>query len=178
MFRNDSFILSAVLLFGDVCDKSPVISVPTEANAPFMAVCCCHHWSCPQLLAIIQRTTNPLTNCNLTKTKRRKYFFWYNRHHYRLCNRGWALASSVFLGFVTIFFLRSGVVSLTPNPQLGGHHPWPAGMGGLTSSIGYRHHSSRDHMTTQTPTLRQTRDTFVGFLYPLPPNIRKNIALL
>jgi len=52
-----------------------VTSVPTEANAPFVAVYCCHRWSCPQLLAIIQRTTNPLTSCNLTKNKSWKYFF-------------------------------------------------------------------------------------------------------
>jgi len=35
-------------------------------------------------------------------------------------------------------------------------------MGGPTSRISYRQHSSRDHMTTQAPPLRQSRDTFVG----------------
>jgi hypothetical protein len=35
-------------------------------------------------------------------------------------------------------------------------------MGGPTSSIRYRQHSSRDHVTTQAPPLRQSRDTFGG----------------
>jgi hypothetical protein len=35
-------------------------------------------------------------------------------------------------------------------------------MGGPTSSIGYRQHSSWDHVTTQAPPLRQSRDTFGG----------------
>jgi hypothetical protein len=35
-------------------------------------------------------------------------------------------------------------------------------MGGPISSIRYRQHSSWDHVTTQTPTLRQSRDTFGG----------------
>jgi hypothetical protein len=33
-----------------------------------------------------------------------------------------------------------------------------SGMGGPTSSIGYRQHSSWDHVTTQAPPLRQSRD--------------------
>jgi hypothetical protein len=33
-------------------------------------------------------------------------------------------------------------------------------MGGPTSSIRYRQHSSWDHVTTQAPPLRQSRDTF------------------
>jgi len=33
-------------------------------------------------------------------------------------------------------------------------------MGGPTSSICYRQHSSQDHVTTQAPPLRQSRDTF------------------
>jgi hypothetical protein len=35
-------------------------------------------------------------------------------------------------------------------------------MGGPTSSIRYRHHSSWDHVTTQAPPLHQSRDTFGG----------------
>jgi hypothetical protein len=35
-------------------------------------------------------------------------------------------------------------------------------MEGPTSSILYRQHSSRDHVTTQAPPLRQIRDTFGG----------------
>jgi hypothetical protein len=35
-------------------------------------------------------------------------------------------------------------------------------MGGPTSSIRYRQHSSWDHVTTQAPPLRQSRDTFGG----------------
>jgi hypothetical protein len=35
-------------------------------------------------------------------------------------------------------------------------------MGGPTSSICYRQHSSWDHVTTQAPPLRQSRDTFGG----------------
>jgi hypothetical protein len=38
-----------------------------------------------------------------------------------------------------------------------------SGMGGPTSSIRYRQHSSWDHVTTQAPPLRQSRDTFGGF---------------
>jgi hypothetical protein len=37
-------------------------------------------------------------------------------------------------------------------------------MGGPTSSICYRQHSSLDHVTTQAPPLRQSRDTFRGIL--------------
>jgi hypothetical protein len=35
-------------------------------------------------------------------------------------------------------------------------------MGGPTSSIRYRQHSSWDHVTTQAPPLRQSGDTFGG----------------
>jgi hypothetical protein len=35
-------------------------------------------------------------------------------------------------------------------------------MGGPTSSIRYRQHSCWDHVTTQAPPLRQSRDTFGG----------------
>ena len=35
-----------------------------------------------------------------------------------------------------------------------------SGMGGPTSSIRYRQHSSQDHVTTQAPPLRQSWDTF------------------
>ena len=37
-----------------------------------------------------------------------------------------------------------------------------SGMGSPTSSICYRQHSSQDHVTTQAPPLRQSRDTFRG----------------
>ena len=37
-----------------------------------------------------------------------------------------------------------------------------SGMGGPTSSVRYRQHSSQDHVTTQAPPLRQSRDTFGG----------------
>jgi len=37
-----------------------------------------------------------------------------------------------------------------------------SGMGGPTSSIRYRQHSSQVHVTTQAPPLRQSRDTFGG----------------
>jgi hypothetical protein len=39
-----------------------------------------------------------------------------------------------------------------------------SGMGGPTSSIDYRQHSSWDHVTTQAPPLRQIRDTLGGHL--------------
>ena len=92
-----------------------------------------------------------------------------HHHHHRLYSPGWALASA--WGFVTIFFFLQGeVVSLMPNPPT-----WRArvslfvwvitldlsGIGGPTSSIGYYQHSSRDHMTTQAPPLRQSRDTWI-----------------
>jgi hypothetical protein len=63
------------------------------------------------------------------------------------------------------------VVSLTPNPQPGGPgYPsfvWVItldlfGMGGPTSSIRYRQHSSRDHTNIQAPPLHQIRNTFGG----------------
>jgi hypothetical protein len=37
-----------------------------------------------------------------------------------------------------------------------------SGMGGPTGSICYRLYSSRDYVTTQAPSLRQSRDTFGG----------------
>jgi hypothetical protein len=37
-----------------------------------------------------------------------------------------------------------------------------SGMGGPTSSVRYRQHNSQDHVTTQAPPLRQSRDTFGG----------------
>jgi hypothetical protein len=40
-----------------------------------------------------------------------------------------------------------------------------SGTGGPTSSMSYRQHSSRVHVSTQTPPLRQSRDTFGGGLY-------------
>jgi hypothetical protein len=42
----------------------------------------------------------------------------HHHHHHRLYSPGWALASNWV--FLTILFLRGGVVSLTPNPQPGG----------------------------------------------------------
>jgi len=44
-----------------------------------------------------------------------------------------------------------------------GHHL--SGMRGPNSSIRYCQHSSRDHVTTQAPPLRQSRDTFGGLSY-------------
>jgi hypothetical protein len=35
-------------------------------------------------------------------------------------------------------------------------------MGGPTGSIHYRQHCSQDHVATQAPPLRQSRDTFGG----------------
>jgi hypothetical protein len=72
-----------------------------------------------------------------------------------------------------IIFLRCGVVSPTPNPPA-----WRtrvslfvcvipldlSGMGGPTSSIRYLQHSSRVHVITQAPPLRQSRDTFRGIV--------------
>jgi hypothetical protein len=46
-----------------------------------------------------------------------------------------------------------------------------SGMGGPTSSICYRQHSSRVHVTTQAPPLRQSRDTFGGQVISRKPNI-------
>jgi hypothetical protein len=55
--------------------------------------------------------------------------------------------------FVTIIFLLCGVVSSTPSPNL------------EDQGIPFcRQHSSWDHVTTQAPPLRQTRDTFGGGL--------------
>jgi hypothetical protein len=42
-----------------------------------------------------------------------------------------------------------------------------SGMGGPTISIRYCQHSSWDHVTTQAPPLRQSRDTFCYYLYKL-----------
>ena len=86
--------------------------------------------------------------------------------------------SSLFLcsTFVTIGFLLCGYISPTPNP-----HTWRtkaslfvwvitldlSGMGGPTGSIRYRQHSSQDHVTTQAPPLRQSRDTFGGLTLAL-----------
>jgi hypothetical protein len=39
-----------------------------------------------------------------------------------------------------------------------------SGIGGPTSSIHYRQHSSWDHVTTKAPPLRQIRDTFGGVI--------------
>jgi hypothetical protein len=41
----------------------------------------------------------------------------------------------------------------------------PSGMGGPTNSIHYRQRISWDHVTTQAPPLRQSRDTFGGAYY-------------
>jgi hypothetical protein len=41
-------------------------------------------------------------------------------------------------------------------------------MGGPTSSILYRQHSSWDHVTIQAPPLRQSRDTFGGNIQGVP----------
>ena len=81
--------------------------------------------------------------------------------------------SSLFLcsTFVTIIFLLCGVVSPIRNPQPGGpDYPFLSGSSPLdlsgmwrpTSSIRYCQHSSQDHVTTQAPPLRQSRDTFGG----------------
>ena len=42
------------------------------------------------------------------------------------------------------------------------------GMGGPTGSIRYRQHSSQDHVATQAPPLRQSRDNFGGVPLVLP----------
>jgi len=45
-------------------------------------------------------------------------------------------------------------------------------MGGRTSSMRYYQHSSRDHMTTQAPSLHQSRDTFGGRMFLIiSPNV-------
>ena len=66
----------------------------------------------------------------------------------------------LFSSFVTIFFYC--VVLLAPHqtPNLE-DQVWVitldlSGMGGPTSSVHYRQHSSRDHVITQAPPLRQT----------------------
>jgi hypothetical protein len=66
-------------------------------------------------------------------------------------------------------FLLCGVVSPTPNTWRTrvSLFVWVitldlSGMGGSTNSIRYRQHSSWDHVTTQAPPLRQSRDTFGG----------------
>jgi hypothetical protein len=69
----------------------------------------------------------------------------------------------LLLRFRNNIFLRGGVVSLTPNPKAEGPGcPFLSGMGGPTCSIHYCQHSSRDHLTTQAPPPRQSRDTFGG----------------
>jgi hypothetical protein len=52
-----------------------------------------------------------------------------------------------------------------------GHTLDLSGMGGPTSSISYRQHSSWDRVTTQAPPLRQSRDTFGGNYLPYPTEI-------
>jgi hypothetical protein len=42
------------------------------------------------------------------------------------------------------------------------HHLWPVRHGRFYQQLRYRRHSSRDHMTTQAPPLRQSRDTYGG----------------
>ena len=65
-----------------------------------------------------------------TATINHSYVLMYH-HHHRLYNPGWALASS--WGFVTVFFLWGGVVSLTPNPQPGEPgYPFLSGSSPLT----------------------------------------------
>jgi len=68
-------------------------------------------------------------------------------------------------------FRNNGVVNPTPNPQPGRTRVslfvWVvtldlSGMGGPTGSTRYRQHSCQDHVTTQAPPLRQSRDTFRG----------------
>ena len=86
----------------------------------------------------------------------------------------WALACrTILLDFRNNKFLLCGIVSSTPNPQPGGPgYPffvWVitldlSGMGGPTSSIRYRQHSSQDHVTTQTPPQRQSKDIFGGYI--------------
>jgi len=59
------------------------------------------------------------------------YHHHHHHHHHRLYSPGRALVSS--WGFVTIFFLRVEVVSLTPNPQSGGPgYPFLSGSSPLT----------------------------------------------
>jgi hypothetical protein len=69
------------------------------------------------------------------------------------------------------YYLLGGVVSRTPNPQPGGSgYPYIVwvitfdlfDIGGPTSRIRYRQHSSRDHMTTHAQPLRQSRDPSGG----------------
>jgi hypothetical protein len=45
-----------------------------------------------------------------------------------------------------------------------------SGMGDPTSSISYRQHSSRVHVTAQAPPLRQSRDTIEGVAVNSPPS--------
>jgi hypothetical protein len=42
------------------------------------------------------------------------------------------------------------------------HHLWPVRHGRPCQLLRYRRHSSQDHMTTQAPPLRQSRDTYGG----------------
>jgi hypothetical protein len=48
-----------------------------------------------------------------------------------------------------------------------GHHFWPVRHGRLYQQLRYRRHSSQDHMTTQAPPLRQSRNTYGGLSYIL-----------
>ena len=77
----------------------------------------------------------------------------------------------LLLRFRNSIFLRGWVVSLTPNPPTWRTRVslfvWVitldlSGMWGPTSSICYYQHNSRDHMTTQAPPQRQSRDSFGG----------------
>jgi hypothetical protein len=89
---------------------------------------------------------------------------------------------SLCLNFVTISFLLCGVVSPTPNPQPGGPgYPFLSGSSPLTClvwealPVAYAsQHSSWDHVTTQAPLLRQSRDTFGGIKHILGNEINQS----
>ena len=82
----------------------------------------------------------------------------FKNHNHRLYNPRRVLASSFFLGFLTLFY----GVGVYPHAQ---PPTWRtrvsllvwviildlSGVGGHTSSISYRQHSPRDHVTTQAP---------------------------
>ena len=112
-----------------------------------------------------------LKNSNDTignRTRDLRYQTNVNRHYHWL----WVglCLPPFFLGFVTIFIMGWWCQPHAQSPSLRtrvSNFVWVitldlSGLGGPTSSIRYRQHSSRDHVTTLAPPLRQSWDTLGG----------------
>jgi hypothetical protein len=75
-----------------------------------------------------------------------------------------------FSTFKAFYGVEPSTPSPTPNLEAQcilfclDHHLWPVQHGRLYQQLHYRRHSSQDHMTTQAPPLRRSRDTDGGIL--------------